>query len=317
MTCLLLAPDIRVVLLGRVLQGVATGAATGALSAALIELAPMARKSLGTVVGGLVPASGLAVGALATGIVVQISRMPIVITFVALDVVFILGVVGVAQAPEPGTPRPGALRSLIPHVRVPRPARREFAGCLPAVVADWMTGGLFLGLVPQIMRGIFGVQSGFVNGAAIAILCGFGALSIFLTRTVAPRAVVIIGASALAVGMGVAVVAMGSSSLIGFGVGTVIAGIGFGTVFAGGIRLIAPLALPEQRGGMFSAIYFTSYLAFGFPVIVAGILIGACPLPAVVTGYGVIAATCALVGVGIQLRLRRLDLPGPSTPPIN
>src|ERR1700712_3475183 len=112
MTCLLLAPDIGVVLIGRVLQGVATGAATGAMSAALTELAPAARKSLGTVIGGLVPAAGLAIGALATGIVVQTTMMPIVVIFIALDLVFVVGLVFVALSPEPGTPRPGAIRSL-------------------------------------------------------------------------------------------------------------------------------------------------------------------------------------------------------------
>jgi MFS family permease len=307
MTLLLVAPNIGVVILGRVIQGIATGAATGAMSAALTELAPEGRKRLGTVIGGLIPAAGLAVGALATGFIVQFTTMPIVIIFVALDVIFYLGLMLVLFSPESGTVRPGAIRSLIPHMAIPVAARKEFVAYVFVIIADWMTAGFFLGLVAEIMRDIFHLQSGLINGASIAVLCGVGTISIFATRNVAARTVVMSGAVALAAGIILTVASLTSGSLVLFAIGTIVSGFGFGTVFAGGIRQLAPLSRPEERGELFSAIYLVSYLAFGLPAVIAGVLAGVLPLLSIVIVYGAITAVCAVIGLFVQLRLRRAD----------
>jgi hypothetical protein len=60
-------------------------------------------------------------------------------------------------------------------------------------------------------------------------------------------------------------------SPVGFFLGTIVAGIGFGAGFQGGIRLVAPLAHPDQRAGVLSVLYIVSYLGLGVPAILAGL----------------------------------------------
>jgi hypothetical protein len=52
------------------MQGLATGTATSAFSAAVVELAPLERKRLGTLIVGSA-ARGLGIGGLLTGAAVQ------------------------------------------------------------------------------------------------------------------------------------------------------------------------------------------------------------------------------------------------------
>ncbi len=70
------ADAVGVLVGARVLQGVATGIAMGALSAALLDLEPESRPTLGSLMGVAAPMSGLAIGALATGLLVDHGPAP-------------------------------------------------------------------------------------------------------------------------------------------------------------------------------------------------------------------------------------------------
>jgi MFS family permease len=188
------APNIETVVIARAIQGVATGAATGARSAALTDLAPERNRGLGAIVGSLAPFGGLAVGAILAGVVIAAVPSPVIATFVAFMILFLVALVVVVISPESVSRRPGALHSLIPRIRVPLRARAEFRSGVPIYLAGWMTGGLFLGLVPEILRDSFRIDGGLVSGAVIAVLSGIGTLAVFLSRRMRPRTVIILGA---------------------------------------------------------------------------------------------------------------------------
>jgi hypothetical protein len=52
-----------------------------------------------------------------------------------------VGAALVASMRETGTPRAGALASLVPRAGVPRPARATFVRALPCLIALWALGG--------------------------------------------------------------------------------------------------------------------------------------------------------------------------------
>jgi predicted MFS family arabinose efflux permease len=93
----------------------------------------------------------------------------------------------------------------------------------------------------------------------------------------------LVGTGALMVGVAVTLFAVWVVSPLTFFAGTIVAGIGFGGGFQGGIRLVAPLAHPDQRAGVLSVLYVVSYLGLGIPAIVAGM--------AVVHGGGLVATS--------------------------
>ena len=181
------ASDIGWVIAARAVQGVATGAAFSAFTAALIELAPRGRKELGAVIGSVAPAGGLALGALLTGAAIQFTGSPAKVVFAALAVVTSLGIGVAFLSKETVSRRPGARRALRPELSIPRPAAREFVAAVPLQIGAWMFVGLFLGLIPTIIRGLFHIDSGLVNGATVFVEPGSAAVAALFVGRISPR----------------------------------------------------------------------------------------------------------------------------------
>jgi MFS family permease len=299
------APNIGWVIAARIVQGVATGAATSAFTATLGELAPERHKKLAAIIGGAAPAGGLGLGALLSGIAVQFSSSASVIVFVSLAVIMVLAGLVAIFSQETVSRRGGALRSLVPRVVVPRNARREFGSVIPVLLASWMLAALFLGLVPTIIRTIFGIDSGLVSGVTVFLEPGAAALAGFVLGRLTSRRTVVVGGVAVLVGTAVIVGGIAFHLLPLVWVGAVIGGVGFGASFSGSMRILAPLAHPTERAGLFAAVFLVAYLSFGVPAIVAGQLVGPVGLLVTVLGYGVVILLIAVVAILAQLRLAR------------
>lgn len=296
------APDIGWVIAARVVQGLATGAATSAFSASVVEHAPPGRKRLGTIIGSIAPAGGLGVGALLTGTAVQFSTHASVIVFAALAGVMALGTAAITQSAETASPRPGAVRSLVPRVLIPEPARGEFAASIPVQIAAWMLAGLFMGLAPTIIHTLFGLHSGLLDGATAFVQPATAAVAgLFLGRFTA-RQTTIIGVLGVLAGATVIVTGVVAGVLPLLWVGGFIGGIGFGASFSGAVRAISPQIEAHQRAGVFAAIFLVAYLSFGVPAIIAGILSSTIGLLGTVIGYGVVIVLAAGTGLAAQLR---------------
>jgi MFS family permease len=297
------APNIGWVIAARIVQGIATGAASSAFTASIVELAPARHKKLGTVIGSVAPAGGLGIGALLTGAAVQFTGDANVIVFSALAVIMVLGTAVTVLSAETVTPRPGARRALVPQVTVPAAARREFAAAVPVHLGSWMLAGLFMGLVPTIIRDIFGIDSGLLNGATAFLEPAAAALAGFFLGRLTPRSTTQVGGATVLAGTTIIVggVALGVLPLVW--IGGIVGGVGFGASFSGALRTITPLAAPHQRAGLFAAVFLVAYLAFGVPSILAGLLVGVVGLLNTVLGYGVAIIAAAAVGLLAQHRV--------------
>ncbi|MFE4413307.1 MFS transporter [Streptomyces sp. NPDC056821] len=297
------APDIGWVIAARTIQGIATGAATSAFSASIVEHAPAHRKKLATIITSIAPAGGLGLGALLTGAAVQFSTHASIIVFTALAVIMAVGTAVAAFSAETVSTRPGAARSLMPHVSVPRAARREFVASIPVHMAAWMLAGLFMGLVPTIIRDLLGLHSGLLNGATAFTQPAAAAVAGLFLGRLTPRHTIIIGGAGVLLGTAVNMTAVATATLPLLWAGGLIGGVGFGASFSGAIRTITPLAQPHQRAGLFAAVYLVAYLSFGVPAIIAGLLIAPLGLPNTVLGYGVAIIAVAALGLLAQYRM--------------
>jgi MFS family permease len=309
MVVFVFAKDVGALLAARAVQGFATGAATGTISAYLIDLQPKRNPRLGALVNSTAPTLGLAAGGLGSGVLVQYAPHPTTLVFVLIAVVFVAAFVAVALMPEAvrrqqGTGRHAALASLRPRAGVPRRIRPQFLVVVPALIATWSLGGLYLSLGPSLAAGILGVHNHLVGGLVVFALCGAGALGSILLRDMAPRRVMITGSLVLALGVVVSLLALAALSTPVFFVGTVFAGLGFGSTFLGAFRTLAGLAEPDERAELFAAVYMVSYLAFSLPAIVAGIAVSSVGLAHTATVYGIVVMALA-IGAAVGLVLQR------------
>jgi MFS family permease len=301
----LVAPDIGWVIVGRIVQGVASGAATAAFTAALVELAPPNKKRLGTILGSVGLTGGLGAGSLLAGLAIQLTPTANSITFTVLIILTILGAVVVVMSPETMPRTPGALRSMVPRVAIPLAARKEFAAAAPVVAAVWMLAGLSGGLAPSMVRSVFHLDSGLLNGLAGFVAPAVSAVIGLSFARVDSRRAMTIGIYASIVGAIGIIGGVFAGSLAIMIIGQAIAGVGFGASFAAALRLIFPLAAAHQRAGVVAGIYVVSYVAFGAPIVIEGQLAG--PLgevPAVVC-YTALTVLLALISLGAQTGIKR------------
>ena len=286
--------------LARSLQGIASGLATGPTGAALLDLQPPG-SGRAPLVTSVFSSLGLALGALVTSVLVQFAPAPTHLIWWVLMAVFAANIVAVLFMAEPGIRRPGVLASLRPRVVVPRSARRTFAAAVPAMVTGWALGGLYLSLGPTLAAQATGSPNLIWGGLVIFLLCGIGAAAAFALRRLDPHLTMLAGCLGLLVGMAVTCVAIAITGPAVFFIGSGIAGVGFGLAFLGSFRAVTPLAEPDDRAGLVTAIYIMGYLAFSIPALIAGVATTRFGLHSTALVYSAALAVLAAVAVAVLL----------------
>jgi predicted MFS family arabinose efflux permease len=269
------AGDIQMLLLARVLQGVATGAALGAIGAGMVDLHP----ERGPVINSTALMAGTASGSLVAALFVQLLPAPTELVYLVLSAVFLLQAIGVLLIAETSPRIAGVRRALRPTLALPPQVRASVAIAAPALVAVWALGGFYASLGPALVQLVAGDHSTVLGGAALFLLAGSGSLTVLVLHRIEPRRFALWGALAIIAGSGLLLWGVAARSLPIFLIGTLIAGAGFGAGFQGGLRTIVANAEPHQRAGVLSVVYMISYLSLGLPAILAGLLVMHSTLP--------------------------------------
>jgi hypothetical protein len=193
--------------------------------------------------------------------------------YVVLAGVLLAQAFGVYWLPETSPCAPGAWPSLVPQIALPAQTRAPMLAAGPVLFAVWALAGFYGSLGPSLIDHLVGSASVIDAGLGLGILAGVAAVTTYVLRATAAPRVMLIGTATLIAGVGVVLLSVWADSAQGFFAGTAVAGIGFGAGFQGGIRLVAPLAHPDQRAGVLSALFIVSYLGLGIPAVVAGLAV--------------------------------------------
>jgi MFS family permease len=295
----------------RALQGAATGLATGTISAALLDLQPPHRQRLGALVGSATPSVGLAIGALGSGLLVEYGPAPTRLVFCLLAGLVVVSVLLARAMPEPVLRDPTWRRSLRPSIGVPRETRAVFAATVPAVIACWSLGGLYMSLGPSIAVTQLHTDNHLVGGLVVVALAGAGGIATIAGRDLRPRTGMLGGTALLVAGTAVGLAGLHAGSSFVFFTGSVVAGAGFGPSFTGVFRILAAAAPPARRAALLSASYLVSYLAFSVPAIAAGLATTEIGLRRTTNAYGAAVILLGLAAiVAMSLLERRTQAAG-------
>jgi MFS family permease len=301
------AHSLVALLAARIVQGLAAGTAIGAIGAGMLDVDQVR----GAVANATAPGLGTGSGVLISSFAVQWLPAPARLVYIVIVGVLVVQAFGVSFLPETSPRAPGAWRSMIPQIELPPQTRRPMMAAAPVLFAVWALAGFYGSLGPNLADHLARSSSVVEGGLGLGLLAMIAAVTTYVLRATPSSQVMMIGTTTLIAGVGVVLLSLWVGSTALFFAGTAVAGIGFGAGFQGGIRLVAPLAHPDQRAGVLSALFIVSYLGLGVPAVLAGL--------AVVHGGGLMTTSyeygMAVIVLGLiaVINLTRIKHTTPST----
>jgi MFS family permease len=297
--------DLPALLIGRLLTGVADGLAAGTAIVYLIELRvranPAASVPRAQIVGTSISVGALGIGPLIAGFLAQWARWPLTLPFLVFVGLGVLGLIGLATAPETSAasvqpaPEAGAARR---SARLPVPAAA-------ATLAAFAANGLFAGLSGLFLATTLHHPAHALSGATLFLVFTAGVASQLATTKVRAPRVLALGMASMLVGLALLTtsVRLSSPNLALFLIAGALIGAGSGAVFKGTTGLVLGASAPENRVAMTSDLLIALFAGLSVPVIGAGIALdqgASAPdtvlVFAIIVGLGVLVSGWALLG---------------------
>jgi MFS family permease len=293
----LLAPNVIILIIGRILQGVAIGAGTTTAVAALGELHPDGKAHAQVaLVATVATVAGLAGGPLVAGLLAEFGPWPTVLPY-AVSLVLLAGVAGaIARMPETVT-LSGPVRLQPRRIAIPVAIRRPFFLATYVEMTVYGVAGTFAGLGGSFTRYLLHVASHAAAGLLVALLFIASTMAQVLLRSLSLKDSMRIGLALIAAGLVTLLGALASGSAGVFFAATVVLGFGHGLAYVGSQELVDRIAPPARRAEIFSGFQLGLYAGATLPAVLVGF--GA-------AAFGLFGATVAFVcamlvfaGVGI------------------
>ncbi|MFB4278496.1 MFS transporter [Nonomuraea sp. MTCD27] len=300
----LVAGDVLVLSAARVLQGIATGAAATTLSATLVDLEPSHARGRAGVVTSVAPLTGLALGALGSGVLVEFGPAQTRLVYALLLGGMVLAAVVVALIPETSLRRPGAVASLRPRVAMPAYLRADIVPVVPAMVAGWALAGMYLSLGPSVAAELLGLHNHLVGGVVVTLLTGAGALAVSLLRSRPASSLLAPSSATLGLGTLISLAGLAEDLLWLAAAGTLVAGLGFGASVLATFGTFARVAKPHERSAVFALANIIGYLGNSVPAMLGGIAVTALGLRTATVIYAL--AIVAITFSALVLRLNQV-----------
>jgi len=251
----LAASGIGLLIVARIVSGLAAGFATGTATAALAEFQPHGDRQAAAVVATGTNMTGLGLGPLIAGFFAAYVANPTSSVFWAYLGVCALALAAVAVIPEP-VRSPDHAVGVRPRLGVQPGMRAVMTGACLGVFAAFSILGTFSSLVPIFLHGILATANLALIGAASFLIFIVAAVSQAVSARLPARRSVTAGLPLLWL----------------FLAGTIIGGVAVGLIFRSGLSEINRLAEPRHRAGVVSIFFAAAYLGLGLPAVLTGLI---------------------------------------------
>lgn len=295
--------SLGMLLAARSFQGIAAGMLLPALSAMMVDFAPPQRPKAAALWNTVGAMTGLGSGALAASIILDRVANPAGVVFGSLAAVFVLIAAVVWAVPETSQVVRGRSSYAMSRLAVPVHMRHRLLVAVPAIIAGWASNGLFLALGTSVVKNEFGVTSYAQQGAIIPVFAVAGILASVVLNRSSARTISVYGTSALGIGTALSLGALALHVFPLYLLTVAVMGSGFGTAFMGVLRTLMPHMDPTERASVMAVIYVVSYLAFGVPTIIAGLLVPVISFQGAMTVLGIAIVALSLVATVKRIRI--------------
>jgi MFS family permease len=263
------ARDLGLLIVARVISGLAAGLMTGTGTAAVIDLFPAERRALAGTVAVAANTGGLAVGTLLAGILADLAPHPLTTPFVVQAVLATLA--GAALFLTPWPTRSNTSRFQFARLRVPAEIRGDFTRAALAGGSGFAATGVLTAVSSVFLATTLHLTSHTLAGGVVAIVFVTMAVGQLLGHRGTPQAM-IRGCLALAAAAVVLAVALTTDSLAALLVASVLLGTSAGITLSAGIASTVEEVAPAQRGEVSSSLFTALYIALALPAIGVGVV---------------------------------------------
>jgi MFS family permease len=266
----ILAPDVAVLIVGRILSGLSAGLMTGTATAALTELVPASASRRASLVATAANMGGLGLGPLIAGLFAQYAPDPTTLVFEVYLAVLAAAGLCLRFVPETVSPRRRpALR--FAGLGIPERGRSEFIAAGVAGFAAFALLGLFAALAPTFLGSVLHQNNHAVQGGVVFLLLAIGTVTQVALARFNSRRVVLAGLGLFLAALALIVAALSQADMALFLAGTVAGGVAVGAVFLGSLATANRLAPPERRSHALSAFFVACYTGLIIPVVGVGV----------------------------------------------
>jgi len=314
----MMAQDMAVLSAGRILVGISGTLATSSGVAGLNILAPEAKKPHVALKGSLMVAGGFGLGPVIGGIVGQWVPMPLVSVHIPVLVMIVAGLVIMSRiAPRMTLSEMRerlTLADFMPKLAWPKGS--EGVTFALATVLPFITFGVFglyVSMIPSILRNVLGVGGPMISGGGIAMMLVGSCLTQIALKRMYYFKAALIGLTLLAVSNGILILNLSMGSALLFGIGVVIAAMGHGSSMFAGAQVVNMISDNTNRSSLTASFWAVGYCGSILPMIGTGMMADRWGLSVAVTVFcsGVIvmcAAGAALfILVAAARRKKRLE----------
>ena len=286
--------DITPLLIGRLLQGLACGLASTALAAWIVDCAHSVPKWVAPAVISCGPMTGLTIGGIISGILVQYGPIPRHLPFYLVLVLLAVCMLLIFRGKETMPSADGALRSLIPQMGLPPHAKKLFPVAAVTFVSTWALGGFFQAFGPAMAHEQLHSSNAVAAAVVFASIMAPSTIGASIAGKMKATTAQFYGMIGFAIFVGGLLLALKLGTLSLFLITSILAGTAQGMVLTGSIQSLVGNLHAKERANVLSVIYATSYTGAAIPTLIAGRLSEHYSLLQVACCYGILALIGAI-----------------------
>lgn len=296
----LIADNIALLLVARIIHGAAVGSIVVAAAAALLDLRPDHGLRSGQL-SGVSFNIGMTVAIVGSSVLAQYAPHPLRTPYAVVAVVCVIVGAGVLALREPHTARTaGPIRISKPSV--PQAIRADFWFAALGAMASWSVLGVLLSLYPSLAAHQTHIDNLLFAGGVVGVTAFSAALAQLAATRVPARQAAIFGDSGMAVTLVLTVPVLLTHSWPLVFVAAALLGAAFGLGFGGSLRHLSTVVPADKRGETMSAFYLLAYTAMAIPTIVAGWAATRWSLDAVFPWFAGFVSLACLVAAAVGIR---------------